>query len=123
MSEGPLNRSLRNETIYFVRAVFHPQARVVLRTLPDPIQKAMGKAILELQRGAVLKMPLARPMPSVGPGVHELRIKVASGAYRSLYVVKFREAVYVLHVFKKRSRATSLRDIELGRKRLKEILP
>jgi|WetSurMetagenome_2_1015567.scaffolds.fasta_scaffold1099961_2 phage-related protein len=122
MTEG-LNDGLKNETIQVVPAVIHPRARECLRALPPAIQKAMGKAILELQRGAVLRMPVSRPMPSVGPGVHELRIKDESGAYRSLYAVKFRQAVYILHVFEKRSRATSQRDIELGRKRLKELLP
>jgi phage-related protein len=118
-----LNFGLRNETIYFVPAAIHPQAREVLKTLPKPIQRAMGKAILELQRGVVLKMPLSRPMPGVGPGVHELRTKDASGAYCSLYVVKFRKAVYVLHVFEKRTRSTPLHDIQVGKRRLKEMLP
>jgi phage-related protein len=62
-------------------------------------------------------------MPSVGSGVHELRVKDESGAYRSLYLVKFQRAVYILHVFEKRSRATSRHDIEVGKKRLKEMLP
>ena len=122
MSE-PLNSSLKNETIPMVPAVIHPRARECLKSLPGPIRQAMGKAILELQRGVVLKMPLSRPMPSVGQGVHELRIKDESGAYRSLYAVKFRQAVYVLHVFKKRSRATPRHEIDLGRRRLKEMLP
>jgi len=122
MSE-PLNPGLKNETILIVPAVIHPRARECLKSLPGPIRQAMGKAILELQCGVVLKMPLSRPMPSVGQGVHELRIKDESGAYRSFYFVKHRQAVYVLHVFEKRSRATPRREIELGKKRLKELLP
>ena len=111
------------ETMKVWPAVIHPKARESLRSLSKFVRQAFGKAILDLQRGRILKMPLARPMPDVGAGVHELRVKDESGAYRALYVVKFQEAVYVAHVFEKRSRTTPLRDIEIGKKRLKEMLP
>ena len=43
-------------------------------------------------------------------------------AYRAVYTVKFRDAVYVLHVFQKKSKsgtATPIEDIEKIRSRLK----
>jgi phage-related protein len=33
-------------------------------------------------------MPPSRPMPSVGPGVEELRIRDRSGIYRAFYYTK-----------------------------------
>jgi phage-related protein len=60
-------------------------------------------------------------MPSVGPGVIEIRVH-AEGEYRVLYVAKFAEGVYVLHVFEKRTRRTSRRDIEVARRNLNEAL-
>jgi phage-related protein len=62
-----------------------------------------------------------KPMPSIGPGVREIRIREASGAFRVIYVTTIDEFVYVLHAFQKKSQATPKPDIELARRRLKEI--
>ena len=61
-------------------------------------------------------------MPSVGIGVNEIRVREDSGAFRVIYVVKFAEAVYVLHAFQKKARKTSKRDIELARRRFRELV-
>ena len=60
-------------------------------------------------------------MPTVGPGVREIRIH-ADGEHRLLYVAKFERAVYVLHAFAKRTRRTSQAAIELARSRYREML-
>jgi len=36
-------------------------------------------------------------------------------------VARFEEAIYVLHAFEKRSRKTSLRDLEIGRARYRQV--
>jgi phage-related protein len=59
-------------------------------------------------------------MPAIGPGVHELRLKGRSGAYRVIYALVGSGRVHVLHAFKKTAQATPLRSLELARKRLKE---
>jgi len=41
---------------------------------------------------------------------------------RVFYVAKFAEAIYVLHAFQKTTRKTPSADIELGKKRLREVL-
>ena len=51
----------------------------------------------------------------------EIRIHVL-GEWRIIYVAKFEDAVYVLHSFQKKSRKTSLHDVELARKRYKEAV-
>ncbi len=61
-----------------------------------------------------------KPMPAVGAGVREIRVREESGAYRVLYVAKFEETVLVLHCFQKKTQATSRRDIELAAKRYRE---
>ena len=40
------------------------------------------------------------------------------GAFRVIYIAKLEEAIYVLHVFQKKSQRTEQKDIELARKRL-----
>ncbi|MFQ5479529.1 MAG: type II toxin-antitoxin system RelE/ParE family toxin [Candidatus Krumholzibacteriia bacterium] len=60
-------------------------------------------------------------MPSIGRGVHELRVKDRSGAYRIVYALVIAGTVCVLHAFKKTTRTTPKANIELARKRLKEF--
>jgi phage-related protein len=44
------------------------------------------------------------------------------GEYRVFYVAKFEDAVYVLHVFAKKTRKASPLDVQLGKKRYRELL-
>ena len=60
-------------------------------------------------------------MPAIGRGVHELRLRSRSGVYRVVYALGTRGVVYVLHAFKKTTQATSARNLELARMRLKEV--
>jgi phage-related protein len=103
-------------------ARFHPAARDVLRTFPEEVRRAFGKAIYDLQAGHVLTMPLSRAMPTVGRGVAELRIRDSSGAYRAFYVARLGDAILVFHAFAKQTPKTPQREIEAGKKRLQEML-
>lgn len=62
-----------------------------------------------------------KPMPSVGLGVNEIRVR-AGGPVRIIYTAKFAEAVYVLHAFEKRSRKTARPDLELARVRFRRLV-
>jgi len=62
-----------------------------------------------------------KPMSSVGAGVYEIRVADASGAFRTMYVAKFVEAVYVLHAFQKKTAKTAKVDLDLAAKRYKQI--
>jgi phage-related protein len=103
-------------------ALFHPKVRAILRTFPEEVRRELGKAIFDLQKGAILGMPLSKPIPSVGRGVDELRIKDRSGVFRVFYLSKRANAVLVFHAFQKKTQKTLQRDIELGQKRLEEML-
>jgi phage-related protein len=59
-------------------------------------------------------------MRAVGPGVKEIRIH-ALGEWRVIYIAPRHDAVYVRHAFQKKSRETSRQDIELARRRYKQI--
>ena len=63
-----------------------------------------------------------KPMPAVGNGVHEIRVRDESGAFRLMYVAKFPEAVYVLHAFQKKTLKTARRDLALAKDRYQEVL-
>lgn len=61
-------------------------------------------------------------MPSIGKGVEEIRIWESSGTYRVIYTARFDEAVYVLHVFQKKTQATSKLDVELAKVRYMKLM-
>lgn len=91
---------------------------VDLRGFPEPARKAIGINLRAVQSG---KEPFDwKPMPSVGWGVREIRVH-DSNEYRVIYITKFKDAVYVLHCFVKKTRKTPLKDIQLARQRLKEV--
>ena len=61
-----------------------------------------------------------KPMPTVGAGAYEIRIKV-QGQWRVIYVAKHAEAVYVLHCFRKTTPKTARVAIDLAAYRYKLI--
>ena len=103
-------------------ALFHPKVRAAIQEFPEDVRRELGKAIFDLQKGAVLHLPLSRPMRSVATGVDELRLKDRAGIYRVFYYARLANRVVIFHAFIKKSQQTSAYDVELGRKRLKEIL-
>ena len=62
-----------------------------------------------------------KPMNTVGQGVQEIRVRDAAGAFRVIFVAKFRDAVYVLHCFQKKTQRTSKKDIDLAKSRFREL--
>jgi phage-related protein len=87
--------------------------------MPGTVRHAIGEQLMTLQVG---DRPIDfKPMPSVGAGAYEIRVRDIAGAFRAMYVTKFAEAIYVLHVFQKKSRATVRTDINLARQRYKLI--
>lgn len=90
-----------------------------VRDFPDEGRRAAGFELWEVQQG---KEPSDwKPMPSVGLGVNEIRVRV-NGAFRVIYVAKFREAVYVLHAFEKKAQKTPKPDIDIARKRFRMLV-
>ena len=91
-----------------------------IRQLPDSAQETAGFQLFKVQQG---KEPDDwKPMPTVGPGVQEIRVRDDRGSFRVFYVAKFEEAVYVLHVFQKRSQKTARADLDLGKSRYVDLL-
>ncbi len=93
-----------------------------LRRVRDFAPEARHEAGVQLGLVQVGEEPSDwKPMPSVGLGVNEIRVRIGS-AFRVIYMAKFMEAVYVLHAFQKKSRETARTDIELARRRFRELI-
>jgi phage-related protein len=91
-----------------------------LRGFPADARRQAGYQLDRVQRG--LDPDDWRPMPSIGAGVREIRVRERAGAFRVIYVATFADAVYVLHAFQKKTRQTAKRDLDLAASRLQQQL-
>jgi len=95
-------------------------SREQIRGFPNDPRREAGYQLDRVQAG---KEPADwKPMPSVGLGVAEIRVRDAGGAFRLIYVARFSEAVYVLHAFQKKGRKTPKPDIKLARQRFRDLV-
>jgi len=77
-----------------------------------------GFLLRRLQRGERLGMPHSRPMPAIGAGCHELRVRDAGHSWRLVYRVD-PDAVVIAEVFDKKTRQTPKPVMEACRRRLR----
>lgn len=78
-----------------------------------------GYLLRELQRGRGLGLPHSRPMATIGPRCHELRIVDERATWRIVYRVD-PDAIVIAEVFAKRTAQTPRAVVESCRRRLKE---
>jgi phage-related protein len=91
-----------------------------LRDFPEDARREAGYQLDRVQNG--LDPKDWKPMPSVGAGVREVRIREESGAYRIFYVTRIGNHIYVLHAFTKKTQKTTLSDINIGKARYKAVV-
>lgn len=89
-----------------------------LRDFPEDARSEAGYQLSEVQRGN--DPDDWKPMKAIGPGVREIRVREASGAFRVIYLATLADRVLVLHAFQKKTQQTPRRDIELAARRLRE---
>ena len=77
-----------------------------------------GVLLRRLQRGETLPLPDARPMPTIGPRCHELRVRDADGIWRIIFRIDA-DAIVILDVFQKKTAKTPPRVVEACRQRLR----
>jgi len=98
------------KAVYFVGT-----ARRDLAEFPETARRRAGHELFMVQVG---REPTDfKPIPEVGQGAYELRVQAEAGAFRVIYVAKFKHIVYVLHAFQKKTRKTAQADIELAARR------
>ena len=77
-----------------------------------------GTLLRRLQQGEVLALPHSRPMPSIGPRCHELRIRDDATKWRIVYRVDA-DAIVIADIFAKKTARTPAKTIEVCKSRLK----
>ena len=78
-----------------------------------------GYLLRMLQRGDTVPMPSSKPMPTVGPRCHELRIVDEKVSWRIVYRID-PDAIVILEVFEKKTAKTPRHVIEVCQRRLKK---
>jgi len=95
-----------------------------LRALPEAVQDDIGYALYVAQNGG--KHTDAKPLSGFkGAGVLEVVENHDGETYRAVYTVKLANAIYVLHVFHKKSKrgiATPQADMNLIKRRLADAI-
>ncbi len=90
-----------------------------VRDFPISARRQAGHQLDRVQRG--LDPDDWKPMPSIGPGVREVRIHDETGAFRVIYIASLADTIYVLHAFQKKTQRTAKRDLDLAAMRLRQI--
>jgi phage-related protein len=92
-----------------------------IKTPPFSVEarREAGFLLRLMQDGEPIGMPRSRPMPSIGPGCHELRIQDRGHSWRIICCVA-KEAIVILDVFAKTTRVTPKHVIEACRRRLRQ---
>ena len=126
-SELPAHRSYGIFTIMAMDEGAHRPIRWLgsslndLRKFPKEVAREIGYALWFAQAGD--KHPSAKPLKGYrGARVLEVVEDHAGNTYRAVYTVRFARAIYVLHVFQKKSKSgikTAAHEIELVKSRLK----
>lgn len=98
---------------------FLGNSKAVVRSFPHTAKGKVGGQLFLVQSGH--EPDDWKPMPSIGPGVREIRVRDISGAYRVIYVTNIGDTIFVLSAFIKKTQATPKREIDLARQRLKEL--
>lgn len=91
-----------------------------LREFPTDAKQDSGYQLDRVQKGH--QPDDFKPMPSIGKGVEEIRVRDESGIYRIIYTARIAEAVYVLHAFQKKTQATAKPDIDIAKERYTELM-
>ncbi len=106
---------------YYKTASGRSPVEEFLLGLPTATRLEIFDAIVLLQTGANLSMPVSRNLASIRAGLHELRVRDRAGQVRVFYYLKREEAIYLPHAFRKKTQRIPPRELEIVLKRIKEV--
>ncbi len=104
---------------FYRTAAGREPVREWLLGLSQEQRKQVGTDIATVEFGWPVGMPTCRPM---GSGLHEVRTNLDGGSIARVLFCVHERHLFLLHGFLKKSARTAKGDLELARKRMKEIL-
>lgn len=108
----------RIPVIFFRTKAGAEPVREWLRELSKEDRRTVGTDLKRVQEQWPVGMPVCR---SVGNGLWEVRSNLTGNRIARLIFFFDDDVVVVLHGFVKKTRKTSASDVELARKRMKEV--
>ncbi len=104
------------------RIIWNEKAKEFIRNLEYETRKEIGTLLMILQKGGILGEPQSKPLKIIGKDAFELRIRDRHGIYRIIYILILKDKIIIPHCFKKKTQKIPEREINISRRRLKEIL-
>jgi len=89
-----------------------------LKRSNNPLAEQALKGLEKLKNRAYHKEPLSKHLEA---GLWELRIRAGTDILRIIYTFSKGRIIILLHVFIKKQQKTPARELEIARKRLKEV--
>ncbi|MBL6992016.1 MAG: type II toxin-antitoxin system RelE/ParE family toxin [Bacteriovoracaceae bacterium] len=106
---------------YCLRIEILDQAAKILRAESREIKEDLKDILEKLELGLTLGLPHVRPLTSIHSNLFEIRVKDKKGQFRVIYFVKKKDAIYILHAFRKKSQKMPQKEKSLILKRIKEM--
>jgi phage-related protein len=104
-----------------MRMIVLKQCQKEIQEFPLGVKEQLSDYLELLEIGEVLMPPASKALSSIAKGLNELRMKDASGQYRVIYLMRSKDAIYLLHGFKKKTQHIELRVRRTIDERLKQI--
>ncbi|MCY4644518.1 MAG: type II toxin-antitoxin system RelE/ParE family toxin [Bacteriovoracales bacterium] len=95
-------------------------ARIISKETRE-IRQDLRDVLEKLERGFRPELPHIRPLSSIHFGLYEIRVRDKKGEFRAIYFVKIRDAIYILHAFRKKTQKMPQKEKNVILKRIREI--
>ncbi len=97
------------------------QAQRELKDVPSKLAQDIYGHLNDLAAGKQLSMPTSRPLFSIAKGLHELRMSFSGGEYRVFYVMRVKDAIYVVHAGTKKTGTIDRSTVQLLLNRIRSL--
>ena len=98
---------------------FRFDTQKVMNAWPRTVRLKLAEEIRRVQNGDA---PLHwKPLPQIKKGLREIRVKVDTNIYRTVYIIMKGGVVTIVDAFQKKNQKMSKKDRERIKQRLKQI--
>lgn len=97
------------------------QVEKVLKNETKEIREDIADILEKLIMGIPLGMPHIKSLTNIHSDLYEIRVKDRGGQFRVIYLVSYKEMIYLIHAFRKKTQKMSMADKVVILNRLKEL--
>lgn len=97
------------------------QVAKILQKETEEIRLDLRDMFGKLKQGISLGPPSIKPLTNIHANLFEIRVKDRKGQFRLIYFVKKKDAIYILHAFRKKTQQLPQKEKKVILSRLKEI--